>query len=470
MIVAGRRLSRRGGSPEGGKRRQPPVRARLWTNSDVTPIWISPPWLVGLLVAIVIGILRQAPLLTGAGLLGLSLSGAQLLWLRFCLHGVTYDRRLGATRAFWGDEVSLAVRVANHKPLPLSWLLAEDKLPERLPLDGSGIVEDSHARLRVLKLLPAMLPFGRVLRRATIRCTARGTFEFGPVHLASGDLLGQASRDEMLPNVERLLVYPKLFELDIMAPESRRMVGPHSVDRVILADPSRTIGVRGYRPGDPLRHVEWRATARRQDLLVRQFEPTTDPAAAIFLNSDPPTAEWDYYDPPELEFCISLAASLARWLLDRRHPVGLFGNGEPSGEHAVRVPVSSQPDQLQRILEVLALASPFGPVLYRPSPGTGGEGRLRAPDAGPRWRLPLGQLLLREAAHLPFDTSLMVVTARFDVDQLAACRELQRRRPLTVYYVQTAGQPLHPNLSGLRLITIPYPEDWTALERLQLAA
>jgi uncharacterized protein (DUF58 family) len=443
------------------------VRDLIWNSPEGKPMWLSAPWLGGLAIAVLVGILRQAPLLTGAGLLGLTLSGAQLLWLSFCLHGVTYDRRLGATRAFWGDKVSLAVRVANHKPLPLSWLVAEDRLPERLPVDGSGIVDDAHARVRLMKLLPAMLPYGRVLRRASIRCEHRGTYQFGPVHLASGDLLGQMARDEMVPNVEQLLVYPKLFELDVTAPESRRMIGPRAVDRVILTDPSRTIGVRGYRPGDPLRHVEWRASARRHDVLVRLFEPTTDPAAAIFINSDPPTPEWGYYDPPELEFCISLAASLARWLLERGHPVAMFGNGEPNGEHAVRIPASNQSGQLQRILETLALASPFGPVSRPVESAVQRADRL---DNGPRWRLPLGQLLLREAARLPFETSIIVVTARFDVDQMTACRELQRRRPLTIYYVQTEGQALPPNLSGLRLITIPYPDDWTALERLQLAA
>ncbi|MBV8086448.1 MAG: DUF58 domain-containing protein [Chloroflexi bacterium] len=454
----GRQLRRQG---------QAGTRAQIWNSPEGKPVWLSPPWLGGLAIAIIVGILRQAPLLTGAGLLGLTLTGAQLLWLRFCLHGVTYERRLGATRAFWGDKVSLAVRVGNHKPLPLSWLVAEDRLPERLPVDGSGIVDDAHAHLRLLKLLPAMLPYGRVLRQATIRCEHRGAYQFGPVHLASGDILGQTTRDALVPSIDQLLVYPKLFELDMEAPESRRMIGPRSVDRVILTDPSRTLGVRGYRPGDPLRYVEWRATARRQDLLVRLFEPTTDPAAAIFINSDPPTPEWGYYDPPELEFCISLAASISRWLLQRGHPVGLFGNGEPAGEQAVRVPLSSQPDQLQRILETLALASPFGPVNRPLKSEVQRADRL---DGGPRWRLPLGQLLLREAAHLPFETSIIVVTARFDVDQLAACRELQRRRPITIYYVQTEGQPLHPNLSGLRVITIPYPQDWTGLERLQLAA
>ena len=155
---------------------------------------------------------------------------------------------------------------------------------------------------------------------------------------------------------------------------SVRLVGPQRVDRVILTDPSRTVGVRQYQPGDPLRHVEWRASARAQQLLVRMFEPTTDPATAIFLNSEVPVADWDFYDPPELEFCVSLAASLAKWMLDRGYPVGLYGNGEPTGETAVRLPASGHPDQLRCVLELLALATPLGPCAA--AAASGGRTRI----------------------------------------------------------------------------------------------
>src|SRR6185437_10580792 len=112
-------------------------------------------------------------------------------------------------------------------------------------------------------------------------------------------------------------IYPKLFDLEFPVPASRRIVGLRSANRVILTDPSRTIGVRSYQVGDPLRHVEWRASARSRDLQVRIFEPTTDLTMAIFLNFRVPSFTWTAEDAPELEFCISLAASLARWCLDR---------------------------------------------------------------------------------------------------------------------------------------------------------
>src|SRR5581483_685881 len=298
-----------------------------------------------------------------------------------------------------------------------SWLLTEDQVSDdRLPIRRGQKVEDRISFPAYIKSLLRMLPYGQIVRHYSVDCRYRGAFEFGPASVESGDLLGYATRTLTYPRTEQLLVYPKLFELDVSQPRSVRMVGPKSADRVILTDPSRTIGVRDYRSGDPLRHLEWRATARTGELMVRLFEPTTDPAVAIFLNSEVPVPDWDFYDPPELEFCISLAASLAKWLLDRGHPVGLFGNGEPSGSNAVRLPVSRHPEQMRRVLETLALATPFGPVRRRGREWWE-DSQLSAlgPNRGAvRWRLPLGQLLLREAALLPYEVSIVLVTASLD--------------------------------------------------------
>ncbi|MGH2519750.1 MAG: DUF58 domain-containing protein, partial [Chloroflexota bacterium] len=247
---------------------------------------------------------------------------------------------------------------------------------------------------------------------------------------------------------------------------SMRMVGPRPVDRIILTDPSRTVGVRAYQSGDPLRQVDWRASSRAPELMVRVFEPTTDPAVALFLNSELPRRATDNHDPPELEFCVSLAVSMTKWLLDRGFPVGLFGNGDLAGPGAVRIPVSRAPDQLHRVMETLALATPFGPVRR--------TAEIWWQDIGAHYvniRPPLAQVLLREAALLPYETSVMVVTAWFDRDLLTACTQLRRKRKLVIYYVQTgAGPEDAQSFGGLEVIPVPYPLDWEDLDRLQLAA
>jgi len=401
-------------------------------------------WMIVLVLAAGLGAWLGQPLLTLAGLFGLLIAGSELLWDRHCLAGLEYDRSLSASSATWGEDVTLTLRITNRKLLPLTWLKSEEVVPLRLPMPGARIVDDPDTVRGYLRNLLPMLPYEQVVRRYTVSCRRRGLFSFGPASLESGDLLGWTSRRSRFQHVDQLLVYPKLFELELPAPASRRIVGMQSVNRVILTDPSRTIGVRSYQPGDSLRHIEWRASARSRDLLVRVFEPTTDLALAIFLNFRVPAITWVSEGTQELEFAISLAASLARWALDRKYPVGVFGDGACGEGGALRVPVSVDPRQLQRILEALALA-------------------------GPHTESRIAEVLLSESAGLPFEASVVLITAMFDQRLLASIDNVRRRRPLTVWYVKT-GPGQAPRLPGVPVLTIEYDDLWEQQDHVQLAA
>jgi uncharacterized protein (DUF58 family) len=50
-------------------------------------------------------------------------------------------------------------------------------------------------------------------------------------------------------------------------------------------------GVREYRPGDPLRRIHWRSSARHGELIVREFEPPGVQTLGIFCDPAPPTPE-----------------------------------------------------------------------------------------------------------------------------------------------------------------------------------
>lgn len=405
---------------------------------------VSPYWLAILVASAALGAWLGQPLLMLGGLFGLLIAAAEQLWARHCLTGLEYERELGATSATWGEEVTLTVRIANRKLLPLTWLQTEDRVPVKLPIARARVVDSNEGPVAFLRNLLPMLPYEQIVRRYSVSCRRRGLFEFGPGSVQSGDLLGYAQRTLRVPEVDRLLVYPKLFELDFPPLATRRIVGTRSANRVILTDPSRTIGVRGYQPGDPLRHVEWRATARSQELLVRVFEPTTDLALAIFLNLRVPTFSWTAEDEPELEFAISLAASLTRWSLDRKYPTGVFGNGTRGDRGALRVPVSRDPGQLQRVLEALALATLYG-------------------------QRHLGEVLLSEGPGLPFETSVVLITAAFDERLVTALEEVRRRRPVTVWFVKTRPETAPP-LPGINLVTIEYDDYWEQLDYVHLAA
>jgi uncharacterized protein (DUF58 family) len=83
------------------------------------------------------------------------------------------------------------------------------------------------------------------------------------------------------------------------------------VQRRLTSDQADVRGVRPYRPGDSIRTIHWRSSARRGELMVREYDAAPAPALVVvvdpYLPPAPPPAHRD-----ALEAALSLAATLVR--------------------------------------------------------------------------------------------------------------------------------------------------------------
>jgi uncharacterized protein (DUF58 family) len=169
----------------------------------------------------------------------------------------------------------------------------------------------------------------------------------------------------------------------------------------IFEDPSRAAAVRDYGPQDALKHIHWKATARRQKLQVKVFEPTTTFQLVIFLNMVTMPRHWHGTIPELLERVVSVGASVANYAVQKRFQVGLLANGcWPNSDQPLKVLPSRSPDQLTRILEALAAISALPTISIE-------------------------ELLNRESARLPWGATLAVITAVVTEDLLVVMSRLQ---------------------------------------------
>ena len=378
------------------------------------------------------------PLLTLAVALALLLSVSVMLWARWCLAGVSYRRALGVTRANFGEQVSLCIELLNLKPLPLTWLQVQDALPPGLGRDAAAARQPDR-----LDIVVAMLPYQRVVRRMALHCLRRGVHRFGAVSLASGDFLGALTRRQTLPTYDQLLVYPKVFPLDLRRVPSNQMLGRHAARRSVLADPVRAIGAREYQAGDPFRSIDWRASARSDALMVRVFEPSTTPILDIVLNVASSNAGHSRSASDELEFAISVAASLASHAVQHGWPVGLRGNTASEGVPLDLRP-SAAPGQFPTILEALARADtdPTGPIL---------------------------PLLAPAGRRIPAGATLLLITTILDAPLRTALRDLHRGgRAVLVLHV--AHEFAVRRAEPYPILRVDYDTFWTERDALVIRA
>lgn len=347
-----------------------------------TDVWI----ILSLLISFLGLITGQGNLLTVAALL-LTVASTSWLWSIFALNGVKYQRTFSEVRAFVGETVDLTLSITNRKLLPVAWLRVDDLFPERVPIVGRELSPSSIPLRGLLISLASLRWYERVSWRYQLKCQRRGFYFFGPARLRSGDGFGLFSREAQMERIDRLIIYPRVLALPELGFPGKQPFGEKKAPQPIFEDPSRTIGVRQYRPKDGFRRIHWKATARHQELQVKVYEPTHTYYLFVFLNVATYEQHWLGIDRELQDFAISVAASIAFHATEHRYSVGLVANGSvPQSDQPIKVLPSRDPDQLRHILEALAAVTSFA---------TGS----------------IEKLLASESPRVPWGATLVVVTA-----------------------------------------------------------
>lgn len=215
--------------------------------------------------------------------------------------------------AFHGEQVTVTVTLSNEGRLPLPWLQAVESVPPELSLGTTP--------RRALSLR------GRQASsfRYRVQATRRGYYRLGPLSVRAGDLFGWKEETKQ-SELGYLTVYPRIIPLTELGLPSRLPFGTIRSQQRLFEDPARPVGVRGYRPGDSMRFINWKVSAHHDNLVVRTLQPAISLETAILLNLN--VEDYDRrtrYSTPE--WAIEVAASIAAHLVDHKQGVGLMTNG-----------------------------------------------------------------------------------------------------------------------------------------------
>lgn len=390
-------------------------------------------WVVLALLLILIGLVSRRPALLTIAALLLVILPAAWIWNRLALQGVVYERVFGERRAFAGENICLIIRITNRKLLPVPWLKTEDEIPIQLPLLDAAIQPSYKPQVGVLSAVCSLRWYEQVERAYTLQCAQRGYYAYGPVTMRAGDIFGLFEDRRRLGHTDWLIVYPRVVPLEELGLPAKDPLGELAVRRRLFEDPSRTMGVRDYQPHDDFRRIHWKATARRQSLQVRVYEPTTSFNLAVCLNVANFRRYWQGYDPILLEKTIMVAASVAHYAAERRYAVGLVANGcLPGSDQPIRVPPGRAPAQLVRVLEMLAAVTPIATV-------------------------PFEDLLISAGAELPWGSTMVVVTG-IVTEEIA--ESLQRLRVAGRHIVLISMEEAPPpELDGMLIYHLPHLRD-----------
>ena len=260
---------------------------------------------LGLLAALVLGRPELAVLATPFALvLFAGLLAAREPELRAALE-------LDRERAVEGEIVTITVdlhartpveRLELHVPLPDNLELVEGATPLTLRLASD---EERTIELQA-------------------RCKRWGAHLVGELFIRVHDRLDLFGYEGILDRRQPLKIYPRAEELrSLVTPLDTQVFTGNQVART-KGEGIEFADLRRYAYGDSLRRINWRASARRQELWVNEMHPERNTDVIVFLDTFVEARE---EDESTLDVGVRAAATLADRYLKRKDRVGLISFG-----------------------------------------------------------------------------------------------------------------------------------------------
>ena len=175
----------------------------------------------------------------------------------------------------------------------------------------------------------------------------RGVHIIPPLVVSSGYPLGLFRRRRVFADATEVVVYPRVTSLHRSVLDQVDDSG--STPRPLEMHGDEFFAIREYVPGDDIRFISWRVSARVGELMVRQLEPSMARSVAILFDTrgTPDTVELE----EQFEEAVDLVASLAMMFLDAQYAVSVV---TPDAS----LDLGTGNAHAKRILEMLARVAP----------------------------------------------------------------------------------------------------------------
>ena len=236
--------------------------------------------------------------------------------------------------------LALGLRPAPEPRIEASLVLDTDRVVEDQPFGASlGVRADTAVdRLELLLALPEGVevldgPDAVALRvrageertlSVTLRCRRWGLYDVGELELRARDAVRVVSWERTIRRSSRLKAYPRAESLERILPPRETQVFTGSEVARVKGDGIEYADLREYVPGDRLRSINWRASARRQGFVVNEQHPERNTDVVIFVDS---FADVRQGGRSTLDDAVRATGTLASRYLERRDRVGLVTFG-----------------------------------------------------------------------------------------------------------------------------------------------
>ena len=159
-----------------------------------------------------------------------------------------------------GDKNPVHLTISNNTNLPVSIILI-DELPFQL-------------QKRDFNMKLFLKAKSNAFKEYTILPNKRGEYNFGNIQLFTSSVIGLLTRRITVNTVENVAVYPSILQMKKMElkllSKTASLQGIKKIRR--LGNNNEFEQIKQYVVGDNYKHINWKATSRKNELMVNQYQ------------------------------------------------------------------------------------------------------------------------------------------------------------------------------------------------------
>lgn len=224
-----------------------------------------------------------------------------------------------------GQETKLYEVIENRKNMPVPVL--EVGFHTRKELDFAGVENTNVSDYLYKRDVFSVLGRQKITREIPVKCTKRGRYLASDADITTHTLLYRKHYSKAIGTEAEIYVYPKMTDASEIVTVCERMLGTLQCAKRLYEDPFAFRSIRDYTTDDPMKTINWKASAKTGTLMVNTFDSAQSQKAMIFLDVED-TGILKYEDL--VEEGIALAATMMRRLLRQNIEVGFAYNGKNS--------------------------------------------------------------------------------------------------------------------------------------------
>ena len=222
-------------------------------------------------------------------------------------------RKLSHEKVFEDDKIKVTLTIEN-KGGSISFLEIYDEIPSILDIiDGSNYAAVSFRRNE------------SIILNYEIKCTLRGRYHLGPLHIRIRDFLGLFYREETIEVPSVITILPRWEDIKSMRIRGGKQLGV--IPSTSLGIGTEFHGLREYKTGDPFKQINWKASARWNQLIINEYEKEKRRDAIILIdrrgNQNIGSIKENIF-----EYSIKAAISISSALIKQGNKVGLIIYGD----------------------------------------------------------------------------------------------------------------------------------------------